>query len=80
MCEFCDASKVILKDEVVSPGLVAMCGKTPANKLIDCSDWICVFIDRGYIRLSYLDDGDCLDHGEKIEISYCPFCGAHLKR
>ena len=37
-----------------------------------------VFIDRGYLRLAPIDDADCMDHGEKVKIKYCPFCGNTL--
>ncbi len=31
--------------------------------------------DRGYIRFVDMDDCNCLDHGNYVEISNCPFCG-----
>lgn len=34
--------------------------------------------DKGYIRLVDLDDCGCLDHGEKVEVNYCPMCGRKL--
>lgn len=38
-----------------------------------------VAIDRGYLRLVSDDDMQCLDHGEKIAVNYCPECGRQLR-
>lgn len=35
-----------------------------------------IFIDRGYLRLT--DDGNCLEHGKKIKITFCPMCRKKL--
>jgi len=37
-----------------------------------------LFIDRGYMRLVDLYDSQCLDHGAKIKINFCPMCGGKL--
>ena len=34
-----------------------------------------VFIDRGFLRLVDIDDAQCMDHGQKVKIKFCPFCG-----
>lgn len=40
-------------------------------------DDVYVFIDRGYLRLAG-NDSECLDHGEKVKINFCPLCGEWL--
>lgn len=37
-----------------------------------------VFIDRGYLRMVDVDDSQCMDHGDKRKINFCPFCGNKL--
>ena len=37
-----------------------------------------VFIDRGCLRLAAPEDCQCMDHGEKIKINYCPMCGVKI--
>ena len=32
----------------------------------------------GYIRFVDMDDCGCLDHGEYVEVNYCPWCGREL--
>jgi len=34
-----------------------------------------VFIDRGWLRLVDLDDCQCMDHGQRVKLKSCPFCG-----
>ena len=38
-----------------------------------------LFIDRGYLRFADAEDKNCLDHGEKIKINYCPMCGTEIE-
>lgn len=38
-----------------------------------------VYIDRGYLRMVDVDDSNCLDHGQKMKLNYCPFCGVKLE-
>lgn len=74
MCDYCEKEKVIIEKE----------------EFIDCDVWehgweseytLSVFIDRGHLRLvDLISDGQGLDHGEKIEIKYCPFCGLELNK
>jgi len=47
------------------------------GELDSFNESVFVYIDRGYLRLSG-PDCDCLDHGEKIKINFCPFCGRRL--
>jgi len=34
---------------------------------------------RGYLRHVDVDDRSCFDHGEKVKIKFCPFCGREFK-
>lgn len=69
MCDFCEANKFLLTKEV--PDVVF-------GKYID--DLIlAIIVDRGYLRLVNTDDYECIDHGEKIKINFCPMCGMNIK-
>lgn len=37
-----------------------------------------VFVDRGHLRMVDDSEINCLDHGEKLKINYCPMCGRNL--
>lgn len=39
-----------------------------------------IIIDREHLRYCSVDDCNCLDHGEKIKINYCPMCGYKLTK
>jgi len=39
-----------------------------------------VFIDRGYLRFCELNDTNCLEGGDKIEINFCPICGNKIEK
>jgi hypothetical protein len=69
MCEYCDNSKMI-----ISMNVPCVC----FGKVVD-DDTVQVIVDRGYLRLGY-DDMECLDHGQKAKINYCPMCGEKLQK
>lgn len=77
MCRYCEDSEIIFDTEVVSETSWGWGG--PDLKISDediCYENRCLFIDdRGYLRLVDKEDCGCLDHGEKIKITFCPFCG-----
>lgn len=81
-CEFCNESKIMITKEVENSGLLYWCkGKEITRELLnDCiqKGELIIHIDRGYLRLSNPDDNNCLDHGEKIKINYCPICGFEI--
>ena len=72
MCEYCKDEKVLLNRMFPSN-----CIYLDARPPIDEDNYI-VIIDRKHLRLCMDDDHNCLDHGERIEINYCPFCGEKL--
>lgn len=64
-CRYCEDSKPLLAKEVATQVFGGYTG----------DEEIQVIIDRGYLRLGYTDDMQCMDHGEKIRINNCPMCG-----
>ena len=69
MCKYCNNKKQLLTMDI--PDVFAdFCTGEEELQLI---------IDRGYLRLGRRDDMDCLDHGEKVKIKYCPMCGIKLE-
>lgn len=67
-CAVCEGKKDLLSREF--PYAVF-------DSIVDDIKWS-VYIDRGYLRLADKEDGDCLDHGEKFKIIFCPICGRDL--
>lgn len=66
MCDFCSKDNVLMRKNV--PCVIW-------GKVVEEDDEILVvYDDRGYLRLGY-DDFNCLDHGEKFKINFCPMCG-----
>ena len=83
MCDVCDIDfKPILKTDVVSRQSWGWGGDTeisgseaatyPVGVLIDAR------CDTHYLRLVDLEDCQCLEGGEKVEIHFCPKCGRKL--
>jgi len=68
MCAICEDKQTILSKEF--PWAIY-------EKVIGETEWS-VFIDRGYLRLADKEDCNCLDHGEKYKIIFCPICGRDL--
>ena len=80
MCEYCENEKVIFQENVFSGLSWVWCGPEFKIKEAEAMEYtLGVFIDRGYLRFTDLDESDCMDHGQKIKIDYCPFCGIKLK-
>ena len=77
-CEYCGNGDAIFKIGVISRASWGWGGDTKIT--IDQADEHknVIFIDRGYMRSVAKDDCDCMDHGEKVKINYCPFCGDTL--
>lgn len=84
MCDYCKKEKTIFFQEVISHHAwgFGWDSETKINLIQAESNKIKmgVFIDRGYIRFCNLDDCQCMDHGEKIKIQSCPFCGKKLMK
>jgi hypothetical protein len=69
MCEFCYNKGKLLSKYVATE----VFGQYTGDEELQ------IIIDRGYLRLGWTDDMECMDHGEKIKIKYCPICGRDLK-
>ena len=84
ICEYCYrvSSKSLLTANLISRaswGFGYDGTKITLEEAEDGMDRFDLFIDRGFLRFVDVTDADCLDHGAKIAISYCPVCGRKLK-
>jgi hypothetical protein len=68
-CEYCNDKKQLLAKDVPTVVFDTFTGDEEMQ----------IIVDRGYLRLGFSDDMQCMDHGEKIRINYCPMCGKDLK-
>ncbi len=77
MCDYCTEGKHILEKEVANNSILYWgIGHPITKEHLQSTEYdIVVKIDRGYLRLVDPDDDQCLDHGERIKINFCPFCG-----
>lgn len=77
-CKYCLNRETLLeKDDVIDSTHFRWCSEISIDEVL--FDAISVFIDREHLRLVDPQDTQCLDHGEKIKINYCPMCGEKLK-
>ena len=85
MCEYCEQQEVIMVQEdnihlsAWHWGWAGPDYSITMDKAIENSYNNSLFIDRGYLRLIEMEDSGCLDHGLKIKIKFCPFCGKELE-
>ncbi len=80
-CRYCnDTNHYLLTDEKIETSVFIMGGYRifTGKEVLGFEESYSVHIDRGYLRLSMDDDNQCLDHGEKIAINFCPVCGHWL--
>lgn len=64
-CDYCNKEKQLLTKEIY-------------DLVNNALDELQVIVDRGYLRLGYTNDMQCIDHGEKTKINFCPHCGRKL--
>jgi hypothetical protein len=83
ICDYCHGRKSIFTMETISSSSwgwgddeTKICLKEAENNM----DRFEVFIDRGFLRLVEASDSECLDHGNKIAIAYCPMCGRKFSK
>lgn len=80
-CKYCSKEDVILRKDVPSVPIDWSPDGIIRQKDVEERE-VGILIDERigsyFLRLVYLDDCNCIDHGEKIEINYCPFCGKNL--
>lgn len=82
-CKFCshESENLLEINEVISHcswGWGQDFIKINLTEAIEGSQKLSIFVDRGFLRVVNLEDGDCLDHGEKTKINFCPMCGRKL--
>lgn len=79
-CKYCNDGDILLEKEFdVIPWYFKEGSIVRSKDLNRIADTFGMFIDRGYLRLADLHDCNCLDHGEKIKINFCPVCGTKIK-
>ena len=80
MCDYCEKDKTLIEEEIISSQSFGWCDKSTKICYDDTiKERHGVFIDRGYLRLVDFDDCNCMDHGEKIKIKFCPMCSKEQK-
>lgn len=80
MCKYCEKDETLIqKDEIISNMSFGWGVDDFKINRSQCSEYsLSVFVDRGNLRLVDAHDCGCLDHGQKIQINYCPMCGIKL--
>ena len=76
MCKYCGHEQEIMGKSIVEDWIFQFVDKVSKDKITYSR--LSIFIDRGYLRMVDKEESQCLDHGRKIEIKYCPFCGDKL--
>lgn len=83
MCEYCEKDKPVFETQNMANDGPWMFDNEAKPTRTDYEKWLfrqgVVIDDRGYIRLVDLDDFQCLEAGQKIEIQFCPFCGRDFR-
>ena len=79
MCKYCKEDVPILEKEVIDSISWGWGGDLRITEDQASRTNLVVLIDRGFLRIADKDDMNCLDHGEKIKIHFCPFCGEKTK-
>ena len=84
MCDICDIDcKPIMQKDVISAQSWGWGGSTKIKESEAVTYQIGVLIDKRcdthYLRLVDLEDCQCIEGGEKVEIHFCPKCGMELK-
>jgi hypothetical protein len=75
-CDFCkEEARNIFDFEMLQDWFGGFCGDAPITSENAVRENHAIFIDRGYLRLVDIAESQCMDHGEKVKINFCPFCG-----
>jgi hypothetical protein len=77
-CDFCTKDKIMLRRNFISTQSWGW-GDLSIKLSEAIEDEIGVFIDRGTLRMARIHDCNCMDDGmPKIDIKFCPICGAKI--
>lgn len=85
-CKYCDDSNHFLLggSEIGIRDLCILAGdndiEMTGNEILKFEETFSVFIDRQHLRMTIDGDSNCMDHGEKIKINFCPVCGEWLTK
>jgi len=79
MCEYCEGinTEVLLEKEILNDFPIKFNNEIKEDEIF-YDNYIC-YVDRGYLRFVMEDDNQCLGHGLKKKINYCPMCGEELE-
>ncbi|MCP4989064.1 MAG: hypothetical protein GY928_24300 [Colwellia sp.] len=78
-CRCCEDEDILIEREFdLVPWFFSVGHTLTDSDLNRIADTFGVVVDRGHLRLVDIDDYNCLDHGEKIKINFCPMCGKKL--
>ena len=79
-CPRCKEYVVLMQEDVIGDSMISWNPAGPHDaKTISSSRYdIAVIFDRGYLRLVDTDEAQCLDHGQKVKLNYCPWCGRKI--
>lgn len=82
MCKYCtDGYTTLIDSTKIESNICGWdSGRMTTDELEDVDNSVVFEIrnEHGYIRLGDRSDMGCLDHGDKVKIDYCPFCGRKL--
>ena len=83
MCKFCENEEIIINQEIISESAWGWGGDTRITLSEVSTDNFGLFIDKRdsktFMRFADIEDSQCIESGEKVEINFCPFCGKNLK-
>ncbi len=77
-CEFCKEgqftlmSKEVIDDNILAPHsevTLKQAGYTMLSVFMEVRN------GAGYLRMGDISESSCIDHGERIQLNYCPNCG-----
>ena len=74
MCKYCEENKIntLIEDNKPEIAWDTYAGVEDNSVVLETRNGI------GYLRLGDREDMECLGHGEKIKINFCPMCGRKL--
>lgn len=80
-CSNCKDGEFLIEKDVDNNNILqwSIGSELTVEMLNNTEQKLIIHIDRGYLRISDPEDNQCLDHGEKIKINYCPICGDNIK-
>ena len=75
MCKYCEEECSLLDFESLDSWILGWTAEAKITQETAVYSTISVLLDRGYLRLVDYNDRACLDHGQKLRLNFCPFCG-----